>query len=202
MWKDDHFNWRCGRIFVPAKDFMGIIGTSGADTGQSGGNPVVAVASGNAEIGVVQIAAANDEVAHYMAIPWDLDRDAEVLARLHFIHAATDADTPSFTVKSTFYGAQDQLGNFDTSPDCTGTISSHACSTTDDSLELTEWVTLNWENKLTEDDSVVGFTVACTNLGGASANEIELVGIEILYQIRAMDDVRRESYYERLRQPN
>lgn len=177
--------WKVGRIFLPAKDFLGIIGTAGADTGQSNGGPVVAVQAGAGELGVVQMAAAGDEIATLMPLPPDMKRDAPVAARVWFCHSSTDADTPVFKVLSKFHAKQATLVDIDTSEDKLTTFSAHTCSTTAESLEVTDWTDLSWEDYLTDSDVAVGIILECDNLGSASANEIELLGLEIAYEIEA-----------------
>ena len=176
------------RHFISVKDMMGIIGAAGADVGTSAGAPVVAVAAGASEIGVLQMNAANDEVTHFMPIPWDLDRNKKVLGRIWFIHSSTDADTPVWHVKSKFLAKQATVVDTDTSEDKDTTFAAHTCSTTAESFEITTWTDLNWDLYVQSTDAAVQMLVACTSLGSASADEIELLGLELLYEVDATSE--------------
>lgn len=186
--RDRHMGWKLKRLWIPESQFN-LIGTAGADTGQSNGGPVRAVAGGGSELPVIQMGAAGDELALIMPIPWDLNRDKQVLARIRFIHASTDTDNPDWLIKSKFLANQATVVDTDTSDDATGTFAAKACSATDESLERTAWVDLSWDDYIQTTDEMVQILVECNGLGSASANEIEFLGIELMYEIQATQNV-------------
>lgn len=185
---DRHMKWKLKRWWIPEAEFN-LIGTAGADTGQSNGGPIRAVAGGGSELPVIQQGAAGDEQVVLKPIPWDMDRDKKVLGRIWFIHASTDADTPDWVVKSKFLESQATVVDTDTSEDVASTFAAKTCSTTDESLERTNWVDLDWDDYMTNDDIAVQILVECNGLGSASANEIELLGLELMYEIKATGEV-------------
>jgi len=187
---DHQIGWKAGRFFLPAKLFN-LVFTTDSMQGQSNGNPVEAVQAGAGELAVVQIGAAGDELSAFVPIPWDLDRDAPVLARVWFVHSSTDADAPVWILKSKFHSKQATVVDMDTSEDIATTFDAHTCSTTAESLEITDWTDLDWDSYITASDIAVGLLLECDNLGSADANEIEFVGLELAYQIKATDQAGR-----------
>lgn len=188
---DKQMGWKRKRLFFDRSQFN-VIGTAGADTGISAGTPLVAAAAGGSEIGVIQQGAAGDEQVIFIPLPWDLDRTAKVLARVWFIHSSTDADTPVWILKSKFHAKQVTVVDMDTSEDVATTFAAHTCSTTAESLEITAWTDLTWESYITDLDIAVGMLLECDNLGSASGDEIELLGLELLYQVEATDQSGRQ----------
>jgi hypothetical protein len=178
--------WKTKRMMLYAQFANDVIGTAGADTGLGGGTPVVATAAGST-IGVLQINQANDEVQWFIPMPYDLDTAAQVLGRVIFVHSSTDADTPVFTIKSKFHAKQATVVDFDTSEDQSIAFAAHTCSTTVESLEMTNWTDLGWDDSFVSGDAMVGIILIASNLGSASADEIELIGLELMYQVDAMD---------------
>ncbi len=186
MTTDRIYDWKAGRLFLYAQYAHDILGTAGADTGSNAGGPVVAEQAGNGSMSIVQVAAAADEIQFWGPIPYDMARDQKVLGRIWFVHRSTDADTPIFDVKTKFHAKQATVVDFDTSEDVTTTFAAHTCSTTAESLEVTAWTDLSWDSYLTATDVLFGLILIATNLGSASANEIELIGFEIAYEVEAM----------------
>ncbi len=180
--------WKERRLWLPHNSFLGVIGTAGADTGLSNGTPLVAAAAGGSELGVLQMAAAADEFATMIPIPWDLDRTKRVLGRIWFIHSSTDADAPVWLVKSKFHAKTATVVDTDTSEDVATTFAAHTCSATAESLEITKWTDLSWHTHITSTDVMVQLLLEADNLGGASANEVEFLGLELMYEADATHD--------------
>ena len=190
-----------GRIWLPHQ-LWNLLGTAGADTGQSNGAPVVAVQGGAGELSVVQIGAAGDELSIAFPIPFDLDRDQKVLGRVIFCHSAAGADEPVWILKSKFHAKAAAILDMDTSEDVATTFAAHAVSTTEESLEATVWTDLSWETKLEDTDLLAGLLLECDNLGSASANEIEFMGLELMYGRKTENSARiYEMAAEILRNP-
>jgi len=74
------------------------------------------------------------------------------------------------------------------SSDLTLTFAAKAVSTTSGALEVLQWE----KGSLTfdEDDLAMLIAVECNGLGGADANEIKFMGLELAYTVRATVDVR------------
>ena len=197
---DRTMGWRAGRLWIPHQLFN-IIGTAGAATGQSAGNPVVAVQSGAGELSIVQIEADGDELSAVIPIPLNMDRSAKVLGRIIFCHNSTDADAPVWIVKTKFHQKQATLVDLDTSEDVAVTFDAHTCSTTTASLEATKWTDLEWDGYIGDNDLLAGLLIECDSMGGASLNEIEFLGIELMYQIDATDVYQHKTKYEELDNP-
>lgn len=186
--RDFQMHLKTKRLWIPEAMFN-LIGTAGADTGQSNGGPVRAVAAGGSELPVTQMGAAGDEIVTIQPIPWDMDRDKKVLGRIWFIHSSTDADTPDWVVKSKFLANQATVVDTDTSEDKATAFAAKTCSTTVESLERTNWVDLDWDDYIISTDVAVQILVECNGLGSASANEIEFLGLELMYQIEMTEEV-------------
>jgi hypothetical protein len=158
-----------------------MIGAAGASAGADDGVPIVAVQAGAGMLGVIQMGAAGDEVDLFEPIPYDLDRSQKVAGRIWFCHSSTDADTPDWVVKTKFHAKQATLVDFDTSEDVATAFAAAACSTTEESLEVTAWKDLSWDDYITATDIAFGLIIECNGLGSAGANEIEFIGFEIAY---------------------
>jgi hypothetical protein len=152
-------------------------------------------ASGSAEWITLPMTTA-DEVQHYMPIPWDLDRDRPVRARLHFVHAAAGADSPVFKFGYLFFAKQAQVVEVKGNADKDVSMTAHTCSTTNPSLEVTDWMNLDFEDYIAATDVAVGFCVELDALGGAAADECKLLGVELEYTVDAFDDYRHTTTNE------
>jgi len=197
---DFHMKWKLKRLWIPEALFN-LIGTAGADTGQSNGGPVRAVAAGGSELPVIQMGAAGDEVVVIHPIPWDLRRDRKVLGRIWFIHSSTDADTPDWVVKTKFLAAQATVVDTDTSEDVATAFTAKAVSTTAESLERTNWFDLDWDDYMTSTDVAAQILVECNGLGSAGANEIEFIGLELIYEIEATAEAAGKTAAAKIIQP-
>lgn len=186
--RDHQMHWKTKRVFIPEALFN-LIGTAGADTGQSNGGPVRAVAAGGSELPVTQMGAAGDELATFFPLPWDLNRGKKVLGRIWFVHSSTDADTPDWLVKTKFLGNQATVVDTDTSEDAVTTFAAKTVSTTAESLERTDWKDMDWDDYVATTDVAAQILVECNGLGSASANEIEFLGLELMYEIQATEEV-------------
>jgi hypothetical protein len=192
MIRDRNIAWKTKRVFFPVHAMAGLLedGTSKVLTSLGAGTTVFAEALAAAQISGLALDAA-DEIFHFWPIPWDLDRDHPLRVRLHFIHNSTDADAPVF---KTFYKAiarQQALSAANSSADETLTHAAHTCSTTNNSYEVTNWKLSVSNTKITAFDLAILFAFELDALGGATADEIVLLGAEIEYVIKATDAQRK-----------
>jgi hypothetical protein len=188
--KDNAIAWKEGRIWIPIRAFSGL-DNNGTDTlSLSQGTPTVEPV-GTAEVVGLPMTTA-DEVCHVLGIPWNLNRDKKVYGRLYFMHAATGADLPIFKFGTKFYGKQEALTEFVAGADKTVTFAAHLCSTTNLSLEVTRWEDLEWEQYMVATDLLAAIHVELDDLGGASADECKLLGVEIAYEIGATKSGARQ----------
>ena len=190
--RDKAIGWKRRRIFLHPIDFASQWledGTSKVMTGQGAGTPVfAALGVAASELTGIAIGAAGDEVYAFLPIPWDLDPDYPVWARIWFTHDSTDADTPDWRVDFKLIKKQIAISDAKSSPDLTLTFAAKAVSTTSGALEVLQWE----KGSLTfdEDDLAMMIAVECNGLGNASANEIKFMGLELAYTVRATVDVR------------
>jgi len=183
---NEKFAWKLRRKTFYAKDAHDVIGTAGADIGGGAGAPVVTIQGGAGVLGAVFIGADADEVHWFIPVPWDWDTGTQMLGRVFFCHSATDADTPVFTIKTKFHAKQATVVDMDTADDKSVAFDAHTCSTTAESLEMTDWADLEWDAAFAEDDAMVGIILICTTMSG-SANEIELLGFQLMYEANRFD---------------
>lgn len=183
---DRHIWWKMKSLWLPWPLWISYSQVTGASTvfnfPNSAGAPVTAQAGGGAtEMHVVQMGAAADEIQTWIPVPHDMDITRNAAARVWFIHSATGADTPIWKLFAKFFAKQAAITAGESSADETTTFAAHTCSTTDNSTEVTVWTELVWNDVLTTDDVLIALTLECDNLGSASANEIELFGLELAY---------------------
>ena len=188
---DRSFGWRTKREFFSAKDFLGMDNNGSSDISLSQGTPVMEAITTIEICGIPMNAA--DEVQHFFPIPWDMDRNRPVRARLFFQHASTDADTPTFKFAYKFFEKQDGLVEIKGGADKDVSFDSHTCSTTAASLEVTNWKDLSMEDYLTDDDVAVGVCVELDALGSATADECHLIGFELEWTVDAFDSYRHKT---------
>lgn len=183
---DEKIAWNRRRVFFPCRTMFGVLddSTSGVPASLGSGVPVFAEISANFELAALQLRD-EDEIYHFFPIPWDMDLGYPIRFRLWFIHTATDADTPDFQITYKGVGKQAALSDAKDTPDETLTILDHACSTTGNSLEVTAWTESTSQNHLVSTDFGVIFAVEITDLGGASNDEIMLLGVEVDYTMGA-----------------
>lgn len=138
----------------------------------------------------VDMGAAGDEVADFFMIPWDMDKEYAPEYRVVFVHQATDADTPIWKVHLLPRQKQEALAppidNASTYGE-TITFGAHTCSTTADTIEVTDWNTAD-ASTITDDDIMLGLSLECDDLGSASADEINLLGLEMRYTVKATSE--------------
>jgi hypothetical protein len=188
---DRHFAWRTKRKFFSVKDLLGMDNDGSADTSLSQGTPTMEAAT-TIEVASVPMTTA-DEVQHVFPIPWDLDRDQTMRVRVFFQHASTDADTPQFKFGYKFFGRQDALVEIKGGVDKDVTLTAHTCSTTNNSLEVTNWNDLDTESYIASDDILMGVCLELDALGSAGADECKVFGFELEWTIDAFDSYRHET---------
>lgn len=98
VYSDKSFEWRPARIYVPVSEFTGLIGAAGVSAGTGAGAPVQKEISTFAMVGVL-MDTAGDALDHNLLLPYDVDRDKDILFRVHFTTgSSTTADTIAWKV--------------------------------------------------------------------------------------------------------
>lgn len=189
---DDNLGWNRGRKFFHFRLMDGILddSTSGVPAALAAGNMTFAEISAAFEVAGMQIGADADEVYHWEPIWEDLDITQPLRFRVWFVHTATDADEPIFAVAYKGVGKQAAVSDIKSSPDETVTFGAHTCSTTANSLEVTDWAESNSQSYLTLTDFLLGLALT-VNTMAASANEILGIGLEVQYTKRAAPNPQR-----------
>ncbi len=183
--QDRTMGWKYKRLWIPIREFAGFDNNGTADITLSAGTPTLEPASGTLEVANLPMTTA-DEVHTVIPIPWDLNRNAKVLGRVWFIHASTDAgDVPSFIVAGLFFAEAAETVEAQGGAEWTGTLTHPGTSATDNSLEITNWTDLNWDDYITVTDIMVAITLELNALGTATADECEILGLELAYEIKA-----------------
>lgn len=184
MIKDQAIAWNVRREFIPVHLMAGLSVdrlaalAAGAAVFQE---PVAA-----AELSGLAIAAAGDTIHHLWKLPWDMDRDMPIAARILFNHATTDADTPDWLVSLKGLGLQ-ALTAATATADATLTFPAKAVAAVADALEKTNWIKSSG-GVFAASDLFCNMAIECNGLGSAGANEITLWGIEMAYTVKATGD--------------
>lgn len=188
--RDRNIAWKTHREFIPVHQMSGFLEAADLITSLGAGTPVLAEPVAAAQLAGMAINAAGNEIFHFWPIPRNMDRAFPLRVRIHFIHTSTDADTPAW---KTFYKAiarQEALTAANSTPDEQLDHDAHTVSTTANSFEVTNWKKSVSNTKLTANDIAILFCFECDNLGSASANEINLLGVEIEYVMQATAEQR------------
>lgn len=186
MINDKKIAWNRKRVFFPCRQMAGVLddGTSGIPASLGAGNPDFVEIAASLELMGMRVDD-EDEVYHFWPIGWDFDRFQPVRFRAWFIHTTTDADTPAFQVDYKALGKQDSLVDVKASPDEAVAISAHTVSTNDNSLEVTAWAESTSDLFIVDTDFALLLALEVTSLGGAAANEIIIMGLEMDYTLAA-----------------
>ena len=197
--RDKSIGWKFKRMWIPIRVFQGLDSTTDHLQTVNQGTPTVEPITTSEIVGLPMTTA--DEIAHILPIPWDLNRDKNVLGRIIFQHAAAGADTPGFIWTSKFFGKQDAMTEFIAGKDVAITLPDHTCSTTNPSLEVTNWVNLDWEDYIVATDVLMAMSIELNALGSSTADECKLLGAEIAYEIEATQGYRARSQHMLADQP-
>jgi len=181
MISDKKISWNRRRKFFNCKNMAGLLDD------QSLGNSTTDLTE--LSIGTAEVVGLpfddEDEVYHYWPIPWDMNIDEPIRFRVWFVHAATSADTPAFQVDYVGIAKQAAIVDAQASADESVLIPAHTCSTTDNSLEVTAWAESASDLYLVATDFLLQLCLSATDLGSASANECEMLGLEMDYVVGA-----------------
>jgi hypothetical protein len=192
MQKDRNIGWNRGRKFFYPRTMAGVLddGTSGVPTSLGAGNPGFAEIAAALELSGMPLDL-NDEVYHFWPIPWYADMDDPLRFRIWFAHTTTDADSPIFQIAYKFVAKQAAITDAKSSPDQTLTFDAHTVSTTDNSLEITNWKESTSHNSFGTTDFALLFALTMNNLGSAGADEIILLGTEVEFTVGAAPNERQ-----------
>ncbi len=184
MIRDRNIAWKTKII---NRDFRSMYGNLNGTFEATGGAVNAAHSVGASEQTIVQVGAATDEFYDMLIIPWDMDIDHPIRWRLIFSHSSTDADTPTFTFGYMGRAKGEAVADITSHED---TTFSGAVSATANAIGVTDWVPTASQSYITSSDILLITRLAATNLGGASANEIELIGLQLEYTVKATDAYR------------
>lgn len=191
MIKDQNIAWNVKRQYISVQEMTGWLESGGTQTSLGAGAAVFQEPLAAAQLAGMAIGAAGDEIFHLWKVPWDLDRDKPIQMRIHFTHAATDADTPDWLISMKGLSNQQALSAATSSADATLTFAAAAVSTTANSMEKTAWQSTTAVSKLAAADLFAMLAIECNGLGSASGDEITLLGIEIAYTIKATGESQK-----------
>lgn len=192
MIKDKNIAWKTKRI---DRDFRSMYGNLNGTFQGAGGAVNAAHSVGASEQTIVQAGADGDEFYDMFTIPWDMDVDEPLRWRVLFSHATTDVDTPTFTFGYMGRAAGEAIADVTSHKD---TTFSGAVAATADAIEVTDWTSTSSETYVDADDVLLLTKLVTTYLGGAGANEIELISLQLEYTIKstATDGIRHTTENE------
>ena len=186
MIKDKNISWNVKREFISVHQMTGRDADMATVLGA--GAAVFQEIGSTSQLAGLAIGAAGDEIFHSWKIPWDLDRDLPIQARLLFVHETTDADTPDWLVSMKGRAEAEAINVATSGPDATFTFPAKAVTETGYSLEATAWKSSGSDSGLSATDLLAMIAIECNGLGDAGADEITLLGIELAYTIKATTD--------------
>lgn len=205
MIRDRNIAWDYGRFFIFARDFSSVTNIAldgeAANAGVSNGAPDSDGAPIAGDMGAtatecwgVDIATVADEISTYIPIGWDWEVIRNPLEfRVWFAHQATDTDAPIWKVHllPRTAGTEALLPVLDNATEVV-TAAALTVSATADVVEKTVWKA-STVGTFVAADNFLGISVEADDLGSASANEMNLIGLEIRYTINATtaDNTRR-----------
>lgn len=183
---DRSIAWKTVRQFITINEFAGMSPIDGVGWGT--GAPTIQEVS-TFGVGGMQAGAAGDMLATVFPIPWNLNRDKKVRGRVFFSHSQAAADTPDFIVGTKFFAKTVALTTAE-SPEASGAIT-HTNTATAFALEVTNWIDLNWNDYITNDDVLALINLEINGLGSAGGDEITIIGLELEWENQSTDSNRR-----------
>lgn len=198
--RDRNIGWKTCRMYIPVQSLsLDNDGTITKSLAQ--GTPSITPSTGTLEQVTIPLTTA-DEVEFGMPIPWNMDRDKKVLGRIFCTVASTDADADVDLIFTTlFFEKQATTAEVKGGADSTVEFTMPTFVVTDDSLEVSQWVDLEWDTSITADDIFVGVNLEMQDDGATTGDEVELLGIELMWEIKATDKQRRRTVRELDRNP-
>jgi hypothetical protein len=183
--RDRNIAWKTKREFIQARSFSGLQDATGTQTSLGAGTPVMGEAVAASQLSGLVVNAAGNEVFHLWPIPRDMDRKEPFRARYHFIHTSADADAPVFKTHYKAIAKLEAMSAANSTPDEELTHDAHTVATAVNSYEVTDWKKSVSHTKLTSSDIAILFCFEADALGGASASEINILGVELEYVVEA-----------------
>lgn len=181
--RDSNISWKLKREWIPVHMMAGFLESAGVQTSLGAGGTVFREALAAAQLSGIQMTTA-DEIFHYWPLPWDLDKDSPIWFRLHFTHDAADLDSPVFKVFVKGIGEGVAISAANATPDETITIT-HPVAAVVAGLEVTDWGKSSSHTYIASTDLALLLAVELDALGGATADEITLLGLEICWKVKA-----------------
>jgi hypothetical protein len=178
---DDHqMGWKLKHLYIPIGDFNGITG----DFGSIGAGGQIAEIS---DFGLCGCECADeDDIAHLMLVPYDLDVAKEVYARCFWLSDSADADASNvFELTYKFFADGATLA----APTGDGTVTWDAESQDVSSayeIHVSNWGGMLWTTNYAAGDLFFGFKIEATVWAG-TADELFLLGVEFRYTVSALD---------------
>ena len=191
MIKDQNIAWNVKREYITVQEMTGWLEATNLLTSLGAGVAVMGEVLAAAQLAGMVVGAAGDEIFHLWKIPWDLDRDQPIHARIHFAHATTDADDPDWKIFLKGLSHHQAFTAANSSADATLTFPALAVAELANSYEKTSWQMTSGTSKLAADDIFAMIATECNGLGSAGAGEINLLGIEIAYTIKATGESQK-----------
>ena len=186
MIKDKNISWNVKRVFISVQEMAGF--AADQITSLGAGTPLFQEMVAAAQLSGLAMAAAGDEIFHFWKIPWDLNRDQPIQIRILFCHITTDTDNPDWLASMKGISIQQALTAANSSADVTFTFPALAVAVIANALEKTSWQSSGDNSGLADADLFAQLAIECNGLGGAGANEISIIGIELAYTIKATKD--------------
>lgn len=168
--------------FIPVQQMAGFDATQQASLGAGGAVYQEILAA--AELAGLAIGAAGDEIYDLKKVPWDMDLAEAIQARLLFFSTTgTAGDTPDWVATMKGLAIAEAISDAKATPDATFTFPAKALNGVANGLNVTDWIRVA-APIFAPGDSFMQLSIECNGLGGASANELVLSGIEIAYTIQ------------------
>jgi len=176
---DSEMLWKPGRVFVPQSEMSGWLGTTATDVGQGAGAPIQKEISTFGIVGAF-FDTADDELGHFMQIPYDLDPAQSVYFRAHFTTgSATAADTITWKV---LYRAltPNVTAIIDPTVALSTAIAQQTLFGTAYTYEVSPWGILN-PGLITEKTEALVVKVAMAEFAGGLTEDKFFLGFEMRY---------------------
>jgi hypothetical protein len=182
---DDHqMGWKLKHIYIPVGNFNGI---SGDFESQGAGGQIAEIST----FGLCGCECADeDDIAHLMLVPYDLDVTKDVQTRCFWLSDSTGADAATqFELTYKLFADGATLA----APTGDGTVTWTAESTGTPGqykLHATNWGSMAWTTNYASSDLFFGFKIEAIVWAG-SADELFLLGVEFRYTVAACGDERK-----------
>lgn len=191
MINDGNIAWKTKRVFLQVNSFLGLKAADGISLADGGAPALADAPVAAAEIQALPMTTA-DEVYTVWMLPWDLDKDSVMKARLHYMTTAAAADgNIDWEIWLKGVSENEAISDAKSSADFNSAFALETVAATAGSYEITDSLEIT-AGTFSSTDKLALIAIELDSDGAADPDELCLLGLEIEYVIKACQDTHAQ----------